>query len=110
LLGKVRTAESCSNGGLYPGGISHTVSLTNTPVSGVQLQPLLAIPDVVVNLDSNAVTVGEKKHLKLRIIFGVCCILFLIFANCLFLEIYWRAAKAISKYRECLIVILKKSL
>ncbi len=66
-LGKLRTAESSGNGGLYPGGISHTVSLTNTPVSGVQLQPLLAIPDVVVNLDSNAVTVGQQKHLKFHI-------------------------------------------
>jgi hypothetical protein len=79
-LGKVRTAESSANGGLYPGGISHTVSLTNTPVSGVQLQPLFAIPDVVVNLDSNAVTVGQQKHLKLHTVLLVMCRF--LFLNC----------------------------
>ena len=28
---------------------------------GDQLQPIIAIPDVVVNLDTNAVTIGESS-------------------------------------------------
>jgi hypothetical protein len=59
VSGKKRAAERSEPGGLFPGGVSHTVSLTNTPVSGDQLQPLLAIPDIVVNLDSNAVNIGR---------------------------------------------------
>lgn len=42
----------------HPGGISHSLVITGTPVTTEQLQPLVAMSDISVSVDGAAVTVG----------------------------------------------------
>merc|ERR1719228_2545970 len=43
---------------LYPGGVSHTVSLTGLVVSTEELQPLLAMQGISVSIDTTAITIS----------------------------------------------------
>jgi len=43
---------------VYPGGVSHTVTITGVVVSTEELQPLLAMPGISVSIDTTAVTIS----------------------------------------------------
>lgn len=42
----------------FPGGITHTLSISNVPVATDQLQSLLSLPDVSVSLDQSSLSIG----------------------------------------------------
>ena len=46
---------------VWPGGVSHSVSVQGVPISTEQLTSLLALPDISVSLDTTALSVGCSK-------------------------------------------------
>ena len=46
---------------VWPGGVSHSVSVQGVPISTEQLTSLLALPDISVSLDTAALSVGCSK-------------------------------------------------
>ena len=53
---------------IFPGGFSHTITMAGVAVSTEQLQPLLAMPDISVSIDTTAVTISCPKSKLVDII------------------------------------------
>merc|ERR1712106_200235 len=59
-IGKARPV-TLSTSTIFPGGFSHTISLTGVAVATEELQPLLAMPGISVSIDTTAVTISCTK-------------------------------------------------